>query len=161
MIPVLQDIAVRQKGWFTEEEALDIIAVCQTLPGVVAINMATFVGFRKRGLPGSLVATTGIILPSFFIILLIAKGLANIRGNPWVLGALGGLRAAALGLILIAVWKVGGGVMKDAFSTIGAVVSFLLIAVLHVPVVRVVLLFLVIGVVRAMYLTKRSGGGSE
>ena len=79
MIPVLQDIAVRQKGWFTEEEALDIIAVCQTLPGVVAINMATFVGFRKRGLPGSLVATTGIILPSFFIILLIAKGLANIQ----------------------------------------------------------------------------------
>ena len=65
MIPILSNIMVKDKKWFTEDEMIDIIAICQGLPGVIAINMATYVGFKKRGLIGSFVATFGVILPSF------------------------------------------------------------------------------------------------
>lgn len=74
MIPILSDIMVKDKKWFTEDEMIDIIAICQGLPGVIAINMATYVGFKKRKLLGSFVATLGVILPSFVIIVIIAKG---------------------------------------------------------------------------------------
>ena len=155
MIPILSNIMVKDKKWFTEDEMIDIIAICQGLPGVIAINMATYVGFKKRGLIGSFVATLGVILPSFVIIVIIAKGMNFIDGNPYVQGALGGLRAAALGLIIIAVYQVAKGVIKDAFSAIGAALSFILIAVLKINVVYIIVLFLALGIGRAL-LTKSS-----
>ena len=142
MIPILSNIMVKDKKWFTEDEMIDIIAICQGLPGVIAINMATYVGFKKRGLIGSL-------------IVIIAKGMNFIDGNPYVQGALGGLRAAALGLIIIAVYQVAKGVIKDAFSAIGAALSFILIAVLKINVVYIIVLFLALGIGRAL-LTKSS-----
>ena len=155
MIPILSNIMVKDKKWFTEDEMIDIIAICQGLPGVIAINMATYVGFKKRGLIGSFVATLGVILPSFGIIVIIAKGMNFIDGNPYVQGALGGLRAAALGLIIITVYQVAKGVIKDAFSAIGAALSFILIAVLKINVVYIIVLFLALGIGRAL-LTKSS-----
>lgn len=155
MIPILSNIMVKDKKWFTEDEMIDIIAICQGLPGVIAINMATYVGFKKRGLIGSFVATFGVILPSFVIIVIIAKGMNFIDGNPYVQGALGGLRAAALGLIVIAVYQVAKGVIKDAFSAIGAALSFILIAVLKINVVYIIVLFLALGIGHAL-LTKSS-----
>ena len=147
MIPILSNIMVKDKKWFTEDEMIDIIAICQGLPGVIAI--------KKRGLIGSFVATFGVILPSFVIIVIIAKGMNFIDGNPYVQGALGGLRAAALGLIIIAVYQVAKGVIKDAFSAIGAALSFILIAVLKINVVYIIVLFLALGIGRAL-LTKSS-----
>ena len=155
MIPILSNIMVKDKKWFTEDEMIDIIAICQGLPGVIAINMATYVGFKKRVLIGSFVATFGVILPSFVIIVIIAKGMNFIDGNPYVQGALGGLRAAALGLIIIAVYQVAKGVIKDAFSAIGAALSFILIAVLKINVVYIIVLFLALGIGHAL-LTKSS-----
>ncbi|WP_314011536.1 chromate transporter [Mogibacterium diversum] len=155
MIPILSNIMVKDKKWFTEDEMIDIIAICQGLPGVIAINMATYVGFKKRGLIGSFVTTFGVILPSFVIIVIIAKGMNFIDGNPYVQGALGGLRAAALGLIIIAVYQVAKGVIKDAFSAIGAALSFILIAVLKINVVYIIVLFLALGIGHAL-LTKSS-----
>ncbi len=96
-----------------------------------------------------------MILPSFVIIVIIAKGMNFIDGNPYVQGALGGLRAAALGLIIIAVYQVAKGVIKDAFSAIGAALSFILIAVLKINVVYIIVLFLALGIGRAL-LTKSS-----
>lgn len=166
MIPILRDIVTNQKHWFSDEEAVDILSICQTLPGVVAVNMATYVGFKRRGLLGSFVATTGIIMPSFIIILLIANGLNFIRENRILLGALGGLKAAAVGLILIAIWSIGKTVLKDAFSIIGGIISMILIIVLHVKVALVVLIFLCAGIIRAMITVKRADasggeGGAE
>lgn len=160
MIPILSNIMVKDKKWFTEDEMIDIIAICQGLPGVIAINMATYVGFKKRGMIGFFVATFGVILPSFVIIVIIAKGMNFIDGNPYVQGALGGLRAASLGLIIIAVYQVAKGVIKDAFSAIGAALSFILIAVLKINVVYIIVLFLALGIGRAL-LTKSSIGTGD
>ena len=160
MIPILSNIMVKDKKWFSEAEMIDIVAICQGLPGVIAINMATYVGFKRRGLIGSFVATFGVILPSFVIIVIIAKGMNFIDGNPYIQGALGGLRAAALGLIIIAVYQVAKGVIKDSFSAIGSVVSFVLIAVFKINVVYIILLFLALGITCA-YVTKSSIEGVE
>lgn len=158
MIPILENIAVNEKKWFTAEEAIDVISVCQSLPGVIAINMATYVGFKRKGLLGSLVSTVGVVLPSFIIIILVAKGLSAFGDNPYVMGALGGLRAAAMGLVLIAVYSIAKGVIKDWFSGIASVLSILLIEFTDLSVVFIVLLFLVAGVVRALYQVKKAGG---
>lgn len=82
MIPLIQDIVVNRKKWMTEEEAVDCIAVSQALPGVIAINMATYIGHRKKGFAGAVCATAGVILPSFIIIILIVKLLHGLGDKP-------------------------------------------------------------------------------
>lgn len=158
MIPILRDIMVNDKKWFSDEEMLDIITICQSLPGVIAVNMATYVGFKRRGLIGSLVATVGVIIPSFVIILLVAKGMSAFSDNPYVAGALGGLKAAAVGLIIVAVYQVGRGVIKDVFSAVASAAAFVMIAVLKISVVYVILIFLVIGIIRSFYFCRKAGG---
>lgn len=149
MLPLLQNELIYSKKWFTEDEFLDAVAVCQGLPGVVAINMATYVGYRRHGILGSLIATIGIILPSFVIILAIATGLAKFGDNRWIQGAMAGFRAAALGLVLVSVFQLGGAVFKKntLYTVIAAVVAFGLIVFLHVNTAWVILLFLVLGIV--------------
>ena len=161
MIPILRDIMVNDKRWFTDEEMVDIITICQSMPGVVAINMATYVGFRRRGFLGSLVSTTGVVTPSFIIILIVAKCLSFISGNPYIAGLLGGLKAAAAGMIIVAVWKLGKSVIKDVYAAVGAVASFVMIAFLKINVVYVILLFLVLGIVRTYAFNNRLDGGGE
>lgn len=148
MIPVLQKRMVQELKWFTDDEMMDIIAICQGLPGVLAVNMATFVGYKKKKLAGAMVATLGVILPSFIVILLIAKSLTMFRENIYIQGALGGLKAAAAGLVLIAVWQVGRTAVSDVFSALCAISVFLLIAVFDINVVYVIILFLLIGMAK-------------
>jgi chromate transporter len=87
-------------GWMTEEELLNAIAVAESTPGPIAVNMATFVGSRQGGVLGSLLATLGVILPSFIIILLIAALIRNFLKYSGVKAFLGGVRPCIVGLIL-------------------------------------------------------------
>ena len=87
-------------GWMTEEELLNVIAVAESTPGPIAVNMATFVGSRQGGVLGSLLATLGVILPSFIIILLIAALIRNFLKYSGVKAFLGGVRPCIVGLIL-------------------------------------------------------------
>ena len=87
-------------GWLTEEEFLSFIAVSESTPGPLAVNMATFIGSSQGGLPGALCATLGVVLPSFCIILLIAALMRNLLKYAGVNAALGGIRPAVVGLIL-------------------------------------------------------------
>ena len=161
MMPILREAMVNDKKWFSEEEMIDILSICQSLPGVIAVNMATYVGFKKKGLLGSLVATTGVILPSFVMIIILAKGIAAIGGNSYLLGALAGLRAAAAGLVIVAVWQMGRRVIKDWLTGLLALASFVLILFFDVSVAYVVLLYLVGGVLKAYLNMRRIRGGGE
>lgn len=87
-------------GWLTEEALLNIIAVAESTPGPIAVNMATFVGSTQGGILGSLLATLGVVLPSFIIILLIAALASTVLNTPVVRAALGGIRPAIVGMIL-------------------------------------------------------------
>ena len=161
MLPLLQNSMINEKKWFTEEEFVDMIAVCQGLPGVVAVNMATYVGFKKKGLLGSLVATLGVLIPSFIIILIIAGSLNAIGDSKIVAGAMAGFRAAALGLVLVSVFQLGKTVFKDKLTVALAIVSFAMITVFKINTAYVILLFLAYGVATAYYAKKKieSKGG--
>lgn len=87
-------------GWLTEEDFLSFIAVSESTPGPLAVNMATFIGSSQGGFPGALCATLGVVLPSFCIILLIAALMRNLLKYAGVNAALGGIRPAVVGLIL-------------------------------------------------------------
>lgn len=100
MIPMMEDLIVGEKAWLTSEEILNFIAISESTPGPFAINMATFVGTSQYGFLGAMFATLGAVLPSFIIILVIAKLFANFSKNKYVKSALGGIRPVVLGLIL-------------------------------------------------------------
>ena len=123
MLPLLQNTLINEKKWFTKEEFVDTVAVCQSLPGVVAINMATYVGYKKKGLAGSLVSTLGVTIPSFVMILIIAKFLEKFRTNRLVEGAFYGLRPASLAMISVAGLNVARVALVNipAFQASGAV----------------------------------------
>ncbi len=105
MLPMLQREIVEKKGWATEEELLDYFAVGQCTPGIIALNTATFVGYSKKGLAGSVMATLGILSPSLVIITIIAAVLSNFADFPVVQNAFAGIRVAVCVLILNSVVK--------------------------------------------------------
>lgn len=163
MLPLLQNELIYQKKWFTEEEFVDAVAVCQGLPGVVAVNIATYVGNKRKGFLGSIIATIGVILPSFLIILIIAEGLATIGDNSYVNGAMAGFRAAALGLVIVSVFQLGRIIFKDKKAIIPAAIAFIAIVFLHIDTGLVILAFLLYGVANALIngsKMKSSGGSS-
>ena len=98
MIPLIQE-AVTAKGWMDAETLYRLIGICESTPGPIAVNMATFVGASQAGLVGSACATAGVVLPSFAIILLIAAALKHFQENTWVRAAMAGIRPAVAGMI--------------------------------------------------------------
>lgn len=146
MLPLIQQLVVEKKGWMSEEEAVDCMAVGQGLPGVIAINMATYIGRQKKGIPGALCATAGVILPSFVIIILIVELLAGLGDNTYLAGAMTGIKAAATGLIGYSAYKLGKKILKGPFSWILAVGAFAAIVWLEVSAVWVILTGIVLGI---------------
>ena len=98
MLPILQREVVEKKGWATEEELTDYFAVGQCTPGIIAVNTATFIGYKYRGIPGGVLATLGLVFPSLVIITLIAAFLSNFADIPVVQLALAGINAAVVAL---------------------------------------------------------------
>ena len=106
MLPLIQ-ADVQAHGWMTAEELVNFIAVSESTPGPFAVNVSTYVGAELAGLPGALCATLGVVLPSFLIILLVARFYAAFRSSAIVSGAMGGLRPAVIGMIGAAAVSVG------------------------------------------------------
>lgn len=100
MLPMLQKEVVEKNDWATEKEIMDYFAIGQCTPGVIAVNTATFIGYKKRGLLGGIAATLGIISPSIIIITLIATLLSNFSDYPIVQSAFSGIRIIVGSLIL-------------------------------------------------------------
>lgn len=99
MIPLIKD-AVLKHNWLSETAFYDFIGVCESTPGPVAVNMATYIGSTQAGILGSIVATVAVVLPSFIIIVLITAILKNFIKNKYVQRALEGIKAVVLGLII-------------------------------------------------------------
>jgi len=100
-IPFLQSMGERT-GWFTTTELMDMVAISEATPGPVGINMSTYAGYTVAGIPGGLIATFGLILPSIIISLIVAKLMVQFRKSKYIESALYGLRSASLGLIAAA-----------------------------------------------------------
>ncbi len=114
-IPFLGELCTKY-GWFTREELTTIIAVSETTPGPVGINMATYVGYKTAGIPGGIIATLSLVLPSIIVIVIIAHFLSSFRENKTVKNAFYGIRPAVTALIAYAVI----GLIQDAMFKNGA-----------------------------------------
>lgn len=133
-LPFLQHISVRT-GWFTQAQLSDMIAVSESTPGPMGVNMATYVGFTTAGIPGSLCATLGLITPSIVIILLIAMSLKAFRHNKYVDAAFYGLRPASTGLIaasglsvfVMALWSGAGSTLVQGIHWKGVILLAVLL----------------------------------
>ena len=117
MISMIRD-QVLTHGWLTEGELLNMIAVSESTPGPIAVNMATFIGSDQGGVLGSFTATLGVVLPSFIIILIIAALIANLLKYAGVKAFLGGIRPCVVGLILSTAITIGANTLFK-FSKIG------------------------------------------
>ena len=105
MLPILQREVVENKGWATEEELMDYFAIGQCTPGVIAVNTATFIGQKLKGIPGAIFATIGVVFPSLIIISLLAGVIEAFSHLVWVQNAFGGIRVCVCVLIANAVVK--------------------------------------------------------
>lgn len=103
MVPIIDREIVKKRGWMSEEEFLDVLAIAQSAPGLLAVNISIFAGYRVRKNRGSVIATLGSCLPSFIIILLIAMFFAGFRENPYVGKIFMGIRPVVVALIAVPV----------------------------------------------------------
>lgn len=121
MLPILQREIVDNKGWATEEELIDYFAIGQCTPGVIAVNTATFIGQKNKGLAGGIFATLGVVFPSLLIISALAGVIEAFSHIDWVQNAFGGIRVCVCVLILNAVVKL----MKKAVVDKATLIIFL------------------------------------
>ena len=155
MIPLIQKEAVEKHGWVTDDDILEIIAIAESTPGPIAINSATFVGYRTCGFLGAACATLGVVLPSFVIILAISYILQEFQELKVVQYAFNGIRAGVLALLFKALWTMYKKSPKGwaAYVVMGG--AFLLTAFLKVNVLFVIILCGVFGLVTALMAERR------
>ena len=116
MIPLIQRECAEVKGWVSDQDILDVVAIAESTPGPIAINAATFIGRKVAGFQGALCATAGVVLPSFIIIALISYALEAFSHITAVKYAFWGIRAGVTALILKALWTLFKQCKKDWFS---------------------------------------------
>ena len=162
-MPLIQEQVVTQHGWLTMTEFIDLITISQMTPGPIAINAATFVGSKIAGVPGSVAATCGCILPSCIIVTLIAWFYLRYKKMKMFQSVLESLRPAVVALIASVTYDMGAGIVKkkDALSYVLMVGAFIASCIFEVNVVYVILICGIVGVLRALIEKKITKKGSE
>lgn len=139
MLPMLQREIVNDRKWCTEEEILDMYAIGQCTPGIIAVNTATYVGYKQAGIFGGFAATLGVISPSILIITLIASILKNFITLPTVVHALAGIRIIVCALMLNTVFTMAKKGIIDKFGAVLFVTAFLLACFTPIPTAAIVI----------------------
>ncbi|AUG56998.1 chromate transporter [Acetivibrio saccincola] len=145
MLPLIEKEAVENKKWLNREEILDMFAIMQSLPGIIAVKSSAFIGYKKAGIRGAFFAAVGVTLPSFLIILLIAQLLLSLRDNIYVQKIFAGVRAGVTALILVTAIRLAKSALKGYISILIAIASFILIVFLNVHPVFTILIGGVLG----------------
>ena len=145
MLPMLQKELVESKKWLTEEEILNYFAIGQCTPGIIAVNVATFCGYKRAGLSGAIVSTIGIVCPSWIVITLIAGSISRFSDIVWIQRAMKGVYVAVAALLARAVFTFGKKIITD-FVTAGiAAGAFLAMSVWNISGILIVLAAGIIG----------------
>lgn len=156
MIPFIEKEIVEETGWIESEDIVDIFAVVQSVPGVIAVNSATFVGYRVAGFLGALAATLGVVLPSFIIISIIALFLYNFRDYPLVKEAIKGVNIGVVALMISAVVRLGKKSVKNLFSWIICILSFFALVLLDISPITVLLVSAIAGLAYCFIKSRRT-----
>ena len=157
MLPMLKKEVVENHKWASEEELLNYYAVGQCTPGVIAVNTATFIGHKERGVLGGVIASAGVIAPSFLIILIIAAFLNGFQNNEYVIHALAGIKVAVAALVtnaVIGLWKKG---VKDLVGIIIFIAALAVSFFLPVSPIFIVIAAIVLGLIYGRFAPKNNG----
>ena len=127
MIPLIENEIVTKRKWIEPKDFLDLLAIAQSAPGVFAVNIAIFIGYKLKGIKGSIATTLGAVLPSFCIILAIALFFTNFKDNPIVERIFKGIRPAAVALIAVPTFNMAKSAQINRYNIWIPVVSALLI----------------------------------
>lgn len=145
IIALMEDEIVHRRHWMTTDELMDLIAIGESTPGPIAVNTATFVGYKLAGVIGSIVSVLALVLPAWAVIIAISGCYLTLRDNPWVAAALGGIRVAAIVLIIQACLRMGMKLKRNWFNGIMLTASFYLVAFPSVSAFYVIMGALLIG----------------
>jgi len=145
MMPMMQRELIQNRGWITEEDLIDYYAVGQSTPGIVAVNVSTFVGFRQCGIIGGIVATLGMVTPSLVIIMLLAKLINSISDYPIIQKALKGINVAVAALLTSVIVNFAKKTIKNVWNVIFMLISFALVFFLKVPSFYIIIAAIAIG----------------
>lgn len=155
MLPMLQKEVVETHKWATEQELLDYYAVGQATPGIIAVNTATFIGYKEKGILGAIFATSGVVFPSLAIIMSIAGFIDSFSDLNIVQHAFSGIRVAVGVLILNALVKMVKGSVKDILGIILFVATFIISTVFNISVVYIIVASALIGIISDFVNRKR------
>lgn len=146
MLPMIQQEVVEKRKWATNEEVMDYYAVGQCTPGIIAVNTATFIGYKRRGIIGGIVATAGVVFPSVVIISIIAAFLQNFADLAIVQHAFAGIRVAVAVLVTSAIIKLWKSGVKDHIGVVIFIATFLIQALTGISPVYIVVVAIVLGI---------------
>ena len=140
MIPLIEEEVVNKKQWVSKDEMLDLIAIAQSCPGVFAINIATFIGYKLKKERGAIATTIGTALPSFLIILAIAIFFSQFKDNPYVAAIFRGIRPAVVALIAVPTFNLGRRAKLNRYTIWIPIVCALAIWALGVSPIYIILI---------------------
>lgn len=161
VIAIFQKEVVELKQWVTNDELTDIMAISQTLPGIISVNSATMIGYRRKGILGASIATLSSILPTFFLILVLTFVIWGITDNPLVHKAFIGILLGVTALILNSVKKTWKTAVKHYSDVVLAFLATALLLFTNVNVVFVLLLLAGLGFAKNLYFMKMEGKQHE
>ena len=147
MLPIIEKEVVDNKKWANYEELLDYYAVSQATPGIIMINVATFIGYKEKGVLGAIVSTLGVITPSLIIITLIASLIENFASIKIVKSALKGIAAGISAIMISSLIKLGKTSIKDIFSVILCIIGFVVAYFTKISIIYAVIFGIAAGLI--------------
>ena len=156
MMPIMQRELIEKRGWLTEEELIDYFAIGQSTPGIIAVNVATFVGYKRLGWFGGIIGTLGVVTPSWVIIMLLAGAISSVDKYPLAQKALRGINVAVAALLTSVIVKFSKKTIKNVWNAFFMLAAFALIYFLKVQSVWLILAALVTGSLLTLYRQKRT-----
>lgn len=147
MIPLIQREVVENKKWLSDKDVSDVVAIAETTPGPIAINAATFVGYKTNGIMGAIASTLGVVLPSFLIISLVALAFKKYMKYEIVANAFWGVRIAVVALMVKALISMFKQCPKNAVSYCVAAIALILVAVFHTNILFIILGAAIVGII--------------
>ena len=161
MMPIMQRELIEKRGWLTEEELIDYFAIGQSTPGIIAVNVATFVGYKRLGWFGGIIGTLGVVTPSWVIIMLLAGAISSVDKYPLAQKALRGINVAVAALLTSVIVKFSKKTIKNLWNAFFMLLAFVLIYFLKVQSVWIIIASLITGSLLTLYRQKKVRASAE
>ena len=161
MMPIMQRELIEKRGWITEEELIDYFAIGQSTPGIIAVNVATFVGYKRLGWLGGIIGTIGVVTPSWVIIMILAGAISSVDKYPLAQKALRGINVAVAALLTSVIVKFSKKTIKSVWNALFMLLAFALIYFLKVQSVWIIIASLIIGSLITLYKQKKAAATVE